>query len=321
MRTITRSVEVLASAAALAALAAGHLTAQEQETFLFAARFSDADTLTVKSSGRISIAMADEKNQGWTVVFTRSVEIVSRIIDAENGKPVKAEIEVRSSTQTRECETLGPASTRKSFEHGRTFQATAADGKTSIEFTPPGAAEPQQAPQAAASRIRSAFLHEARAFLPSSAVPKGHEWAAEGTAVASLAAASGLDGATGGAAKFRFDGIAPGAGRLARIEIISFAAEAGLEESGALIRLEGAGDARRDLRIAGLQFDDDIGGEGVTTAVGGVEVARIGSAEGAHQGIDLVAVDGHAAILQRLALHLLQKVQRLAHGRGHSGLA
>ena len=42
--------------------------------------------------------------------------------------------------------------------------------------------------------------------------------------------------------------------------------------------------------LMACKFDDDIGGERVAAAVGGVEVARVGGAEGAHQGIDLVRI-------------------------------
>jgi hypothetical protein len=53
--------------------------------------------------------------------------------------------------------------------------------------------------------------------------------------------------------------------------------------------VEAAGQARGDLRVARVEFDDPLGDEGVAAAVGGVEARQVG-AEGADQRIYLVRV-------------------------------
>ena len=66
--------------------------------------------------------------------------------------------------------------------------------------------------------------------------------------------------------------------------------------------VEAASNACGDLRVGLLQTRDHLGGQPVAAAIGGMEVARVGPAEGAHQGIDLVGyLDVEAGVVEQCA--------------------
>ncbi|MCU0722589.1 MAG: hypothetical protein MUC63_03045 [Planctomycetes bacterium] len=233
---------LFAAAWALALL--GGAAAAEDGRVAFAPDFRDGEACRGSLRVRVDLVLSSGKEAEEPIPLTvgREEEWGFRVLSAADGRPSRAEKQVRRCAESRESPLLGGKSERAGFAAGKTFDLEAAEGGPKISVSAPEADRGAAIPAPVRAALEAEFGLAWAAAFPAGPVPRDHAWAREGKELAPLLRLLGVGPVSEGKAAFRIAEVAVKDGLLcATVEVGLSGVKMKGSEPGMEIALDGKG--------------------------------------------------------------------------------